>query len=53
MDPWGEVLAFVEEEGNDEAMVVQQLDPMRLLDRRGHPNFLAEELRPDLYCFTH
>ncbi len=51
IDPWGTVLEFVDTEGNDEAMVIQELDPMQLQDRRGHPNFLAKELRPDLYCF--
>lgn len=51
IDPWGGVLEFVDAEGNDEAMVIQELDPTRLQDRRGHPNFLAQELRPDLYCF--
>lgn len=49
--PWGEVLGFVDKEGNDEAMVVRRLDPTTLLDRRSHPNFLAKELRPELYRF--
>ena len=52
IDPWGEILKFVDEDGNDEAMVVQKLDPAQLLDRRSHPNFLARELRPELYCFA-
>ena len=51
IDPWGVVLEFVDAEGNDEAMVIQELDPMQLQDRRSHPNFLAKELRPDLYRF--
>lgn len=51
IDPWGKVLGFVEDEGNDEAMVVRQLDPAVLVDRREHPNFLARELRSDLYRF--
>lgn len=50
--PWGQVLQFVDADGNDEAMVVQELNPMQLHDRRYHPNFLAKELRPDLYCFA-
>ena len=49
--PWGQVLQFVDADGNDEAMVVQELNPMQLQDRRDHPNFLAKELRPELYCF--
>lgn len=51
IDPWGSVLGFVEEEGNDEAMIVQRLDPSILEDRRQHPNFLAKELRVELYQF--
>jgi hypothetical protein len=51
IDPWEKVLGFVEDEGNAEAMVVQQLDPAVLADRRGHPNFLARELRNELYQF--
>lgn len=51
IDPWGTVLGFVDKEGNDEAMVACQLDPAVLVDRRKHPNFLAGELRPELYQF--
>lgn len=51
IDPWGRVLEFVEAEGNDECMVVRQLDPTVLADRREHPNFLAKELRTELYRF--
>jgi len=51
IDPWGAVLEFVEAEGNGECMVVRQLDPAVLVDRRQHPNFLAAELRPELYQF--
>ncbi len=51
ISPWGNVLGFVEEEGNGEAMIVRKLDPLELNDRRGHPNFLAKELRSDLYMF--
>jgi N-carbamoylputrescine amidase len=50
--PWGELLGFMDEAGNDEAMIVRQLEPACLLDRRSHPNFLAKELRPALYQFT-
>ncbi|MBN2048620.1 MAG: hypothetical protein JW750_12315 [Anaerolineaceae bacterium] len=49
--PWGRVMEFVDREGNDESMVVQTLDPEELVNRRAHPNFLAEELRPELYRF--
>ena len=49
VDPWGSVLAFVDREGNDEAMVVVEIGPETLQDRRAHPNFLAAELRPELY----
>lgn len=51
--PWGNVLAFVEREGNDESMVVVEITPEALEDRRSHPNFLAKELRPELYQFDH
>lgn len=51
IDPWGNVLAYVDREGNDEAMVVVDLAPETLQDRRSHPNFLANELRTDLYQF--
>lgn len=50
--PWGEVLGFADEAGNNEAMIVRQLEPACLLDRRSHPNFLAKELRPELYHFA-
>jgi N-carbamoylputrescine amidase len=49
--PWGRVIRFVDDEGNDERLVVEALSPAELEDRRGHPNFLAKELRPELYCF--
>jgi N-carbamoylputrescine amidase len=52
IDPWGTVLGFVEDAGNDESMVVRQLDPAQLQDRRDHPNFLAKELRVDLYTLN-
>ncbi len=48
-DPWGRVLQFVDREGNGESMVVQKIEPEALIDRREHPNFLAKELRPELY----
>lgn len=51
ISPWGRVMQFVDREGNDESMVVQELTAAELEDRRCHPNFLAKELRPDLYCF--
>lgn len=52
IDPWGRVLAFINREGNDEAMAVAEIAPQALEERRKHPNFLAEELRPDLYKLT-
>ncbi len=51
IDPWGRLLSYTAEEGNDERMVVVDLDPAVLEDRRAHPNFLAKELRPELYQF--
>jgi predicted amidohydrolase len=52
IDPWGKVLGFADEEGNAESMVVRPLDPADLLGRRSHSNFLARELRPELYRFS-
>jgi N-carbamoylputrescine amidase len=52
ISPWGRVISFVDSKGNSEAMIVEQLDPAELEDRRNHPNFLAKELRPDLYQFV-
>ena len=49
IDPWGSVLGFIGDPGNNEAMVVRQLEPAQLHDRRDHPNFLAKELWVDLY----
>lgn len=49
LNPWGQKLVFSEEEGNNETMVVHELDPKILDDRRTHENFLAEELKPELY----
>jgi predicted amidohydrolase len=51
ISPWGRVISFVDDEGNGEALVVEELDPAELVDRRSHPNFLARELRPELYDF--
>jgi hypothetical protein len=33
-------------------MVVEELNPEELEDRRNHPNSLAKELRPELYQFN-
>jgi predicted amidohydrolase len=49
ISPWGNVLGFTDGEGNEEAMIVRKLDPAEMHDRREHPNFLAKELRLDLY----
>jgi N-carbamoylputrescine amidase len=51
IDPWGSVATFVDRSGNDECIVVEKLDAERMLNRRSHPNFLAKELRTDLYDF--
>jgi predicted amidohydrolase len=48
--PWGEVLEFTRDDGNDEAMVTATLTPDGLLDRRRHPNFIAGDLRPAVYA---
>jgi predicted amidohydrolase len=53
IDPWGNVICFTDSEGNDENMVVAELDPEILNDRRKHPNFLAEELHIDFYTLSH
>lgn len=52
IDPWGSPLVFVERDGNGEAMVVQGISAEVLQNRRNHPNFLAAELRPELYQWT-
>lgn len=52
ISPWGRVMAFEDSDGNGEAIIVQDLDPAELQDRRGHANFLARELRPELYQFS-
>lgn len=49
ISPWGRVLQFTRDDGNGEAMVTERLDPAELTDRRGHPNFLGADLRPELY----
>lgn len=51
ISPWGRVMRFTEEEGNNETMVVETLGVEEFEDRRCHPNFLARELRPELYQF--
>jgi predicted amidohydrolase len=51
INPWGKVITFVDSEGNDESIVIAELDPHEMEDRRSHENFLAKELRPELYRF--
>jgi len=51
ISPWGRVIAFVEDEGNSESCVIEELTPNELEDRRSHENFLAKELRTELYQF--
>jgi len=51
ISPWGRVLSFVDTEGDDESLVVEELRLEELEDRRNHENFLAKELRPELYRF--
>ena len=53
IDPWGSVICYTDSEGNNESLVCAELDPSILNDRRNHPNFLAEELRVELYKFNH
>jgi len=38
-------------EGNNEAVVIEELDPHELEGRMSNENFLAKELRPELYLF--
>jgi hypothetical protein len=45
------VLSFVDTEGNDESLVVEELRLEELEDRQNHENLLAKELRPELYRF--
>ena len=52
ISPWGQVIDFIDEEGNGEGLVMAELIPAELDNRRNHPNFLAKELRPDLYAFS-
>lgn len=52
ISPWGRIISFVDRAGNDEALVVETISPEELCDRRQHPNFLARELRPELYQFA-
>ena len=49
--PWGNIISFVNEPGNNEALVVEVLNQDDVANRRNHPNFLAEELRPELYAY--
>ncbi len=51
ISPWGRVITFVDDEGNHEACVIAELTSDELEDRRSHENFLAKELRPELYQF--
>ena len=51
VSPWGRVIAFIDDEGNSESCVIEELSPEELEDRRRHENFLAKELRPELYQF--
>lgn len=44
ISPWGRVLRFMEDEGNNESLVVEEICVDELEDRRNHPNFLAKEL---------
>lgn len=52
IDPWGKVIDFIDEDGNGEAMVMAEVNPAELDNRRNHPNFLAKELRTELYAFS-
>ncbi len=48
-DPMGNVLAWTEEPGNGETMVVADLQARRLRDRRSDRYFIPRCLRPHLY----
>jgi predicted amidohydrolase len=50
-DPQGRVVEFTREDGNDEAMILAELDPQLLQKRRQHPEFTPNRLRPDLYVY--
>jgi len=47
--PQGKVVAFTREKGNDEAMVVADLDPEEIAKRRRDVYFVPRCLRPELY----
>lgn len=47
--PDGKVVAFTREPGNGEAMVVAELDPAKVAERRRNPYFVPRCLRPELY----
>ncbi len=47
--PDGSVVAFTREKGNGEAMVVTDLDPKKLAERRKNMFFIPRCLRPDVY----
>ena len=47
--PDGEIIEFTRDKGNGEAMVVAELDPEKLAQRRRNPYFVPRSLRPELY----
>lgn len=48
--PDGTVVAFTREKGNGEAMVVTDLDPKKLAERRKNIYFIPRCLRPEIYA---
>jgi len=48
-DPHGKVVAFTREPGRGEAMVVAELDPEKVAERRRNSYFVPRCLRPELY----
>jgi predicted amidohydrolase len=47
--PGGDVVAFTRQKGNGEAMVVADLDPEKLAERRRNKYFIPRCLRPEVY----
>jgi len=48
-DPDGKVVAFTRQPGTGEAMVVADLDPEKVANRRRNSYFVPRSLRPELY----
>lgn len=48
-DPNGKVIAFTRDKGSGEVMVVAELDPEKIAERRRNKYFIPRCLRPELY----